>query len=338
MEFLKKLNEEYRLFHIDDENHSITEIPLEDILDQGEPESDEDEQPEDDIDVDFEPESGEDEIDFSQFDDGDEDGEAVGDPSDLEDDAGNAYDLDSENFDDLEHGDDAFQNPETKGETRMDPNLSGIKFGKDTDPDDPENYDTDEYHYPSPEDDHLSSRSANNMAIDTDAAYSMNDTGEDDDQDQSDSDDTEDYSDILGDMDLGSYLAKYAGQGGEGGESELGDEEGQPEDDLGQGEEDLEDEEGGEGEDPDMMGVIRSVQGAALVYKRQQPDNLFTELWVFTSGDDKSVKVGSQIRRAILAGTDINPSTGESESGGDETAETSSVGNVTFIKIEGLPN
>ena len=60
----------------------------------------------------------------------------------------------------------------------------------------------------------------------------------------------------------------------------------------------------------------------------------FEELWVYNVGND--MKRETQIRRAILAGTDINPSTQESEDG-NQYSETSSMGNIQFLHIIGMP-
>lgn len=107
-----------------------------------------------------------------------------------------------------------------------------------------------------------------------------------------------------------------------------------------EGEEGLESEEGllgdEEGEqDPDYQGVIRTVTGANLIYKRRTEDGVYEELWVYNVG--KSMKTEAKIRRAILAGTDIGPQQISSEDG-SQTIETSSIGNVQFLKIVGLPN
>lgn len=92
---------------------------------------------------------------------------------------------------------------------------------------------------------------------------------------------------------------------------------------------------GQEEEDPNFQGNIRTVAGANLVYKRKEEDGNYEELWIYNVGKD--IKKESQIRRAILAGTDIVPTQTESEDG-TQRSETSSVGNVQYLKITGLPN
>jgi len=109
----------------------------------------------------------------------------------------------------------------------------------------------------------------------------------------------------------------------------LGDDTLGQEDDL-TGEEDATEE-----VDPNYQGEIRTVTGANLVYKRQDDGGTYEELWIYNVGDD--VKAEVQIRRAILAGTDILPSSRESEDGSQQ-ADTYTVGNVQFLKLSGLPN
>jgi hypothetical protein len=101
-------------------------------------------------------------------------------------------------------------------------------------------------------------------------------------------------------------------------------------------ESELSDMEGSEEEvDANFQGEIRTVTGANLVYKRQDDGGTYEELWIYNVGDD--VKAEVQIRRAILAGTDILPSSRESEDG-TQQADTYTVGNVQFLKLTGLPN
>lgn len=88
-------------------------------------------------------------------------------------------------------------------------------------------------------------------------------------------------------------------------------------------------------EDPNFQGNIRTVAGADLVYKRKEEDGNYEELWIYNVGND--IKKETQIRRAILAGTDIVPSQRESEDG-TQRSETFTVGNVQYLKIAGLPN
>lgn len=100
--------------------------------------------------------------------------------------------------------------------------------------------------------------------------------------------------------------------------------------DLGDPEEALEPE-----GDPNFQGIIRTVKGANLVYKRKQPDETYEELWIYNIGED--MKKSSQTRRAILAGTDIDPSTNSSETG-SQSVEATTIGNVQFLLITALQN
>jgi len=90
----------------------------------------------------------------------------------------------------------------------------------------------------------------------------------------------------------------------------------------------------GEPEDPDKMGLIRFVKGAHLVFKRQAEDGTYEELWIYQIDRHNS---GSKIKKAILAGTDIDLDTEQSEDG-KQSCEMWTVGNAQMVKIEGLPN
>jgi len=106
-------------------------------------------------------------------------------------------------------------------------------------------------------------------------------------------------------------------------------------------EEDLQEPEGFEEdgepeEDPNFQGTIRTVPGACLVYKRKENSSNFEELWVY-SVDTRNIKYENDIRASILAGTDIDPTTERSPEG-DQRSTTTTVGNVQYLKITGLPN
>lgn len=98
-------------------------------------------------------------------------------------------------------------------------------------------------------------------------------------------------------------------------------------------------EEGGMGEedlgeqDPNFQGIIRTVKGANLVYKRESPDNTFTELWIYNVGKD--MRQESQIKRAILAGTDLDPTNGASVDG-KQNMDLFTLGNIQFLQINGI--
>lgn len=88
-------------------------------------------------------------------------------------------------------------------------------------------------------------------------------------------------------------------------------------------------------EDENFQGNIRTVSGADLVYKRKDEDGNYEELWIYNVGHD--IRQETSTRRAILAGTDIAPSQRESEDG-TQHAETTTMGNVQYLKLTGLPN
>lgn len=87
--------------------------------------------------------------------------------------------------------------------------------------------------------------------------------------------------------------------------------------------------------DPNRQGLIRTVQGAHLVYKRKEEDGTYDELWVFKTGSD--MKDALKVRRAILAGTDIPPKSTKSQDGSQSYTLTS-LGNGQLLHIKGLPN
>lgn len=88
-------------------------------------------------------------------------------------------------------------------------------------------------------------------------------------------------------------------------------------------------------QDPDRMGDIRVVKGAHLVYKRQQSDGSFSELWIYNIGEHVNDAIA--IKRAILAGTDIQDNKMRSEDG-KQCYELTSMGNAQLLSIEGLSN
>lgn len=91
----------------------------------------------------------------------------------------------------------------------------------------------------------------------------------------------------------------------------------------------------GDFDDPDRAGVIRTVDNAHLVYKRQTEDGSFEELWIYNIGN--SVNDELEIRRDILAGTDIKPKATTSEDGKQQYHLTT-LGNAQYVNVMGLPN
>lgn len=88
-------------------------------------------------------------------------------------------------------------------------------------------------------------------------------------------------------------------------------------------------------QDPDKMGDIRTVKGAHLVFKRQNSDGTFTELWMYNIG--KHVDDAIAVKRAILAGTDIKDGKLRSEDG-KQMYQLSTLGNAQLLSIDGLSN
>lgn len=97
----------------------------------------------------------------------------------------------------------------------------------------------------------------------------------------------------------------------------------------------IEDAESEESEDPDFQGVIRTVTGACLVYKRKTEEGTFEELWIYNVG--KNMRNEVKIRRAILAGTDI-PVHGVTSDDGTQEMQSTTIGNVQYLRLTGLPN
>lgn len=154
--------------------------------------------------------------------------------------------------------------------------------------------------------------------------------------------------DALGDESIGDGGGYELGGGEEGGESaddfafDVGDEvlnsdeEEQDFDDMSQNQADdiADNDPDAADQNADFQGEIRTVRGANLVFKRKMDDGNFEELWIYNVGND--IKRETQIRRAILAGTDIDPGAQESKDG-QQRADTSTTGNVQFLHIVGLP-
>lgn len=88
-------------------------------------------------------------------------------------------------------------------------------------------------------------------------------------------------------------------------------------------------------EDPDKQGLIRKVKNAHLVYKRQTEDGTYEELWVYNTNNQ--LKDELDIRKAILAGTDI-PVSGTESPDSSQTYEVWSSGNVEMLLVKGIQN
>ena len=88
-------------------------------------------------------------------------------------------------------------------------------------------------------------------------------------------------------------------------------------------------------QDPNAQGIIRTVNNAHLVYKRQQEDGKFEELWVYNIGDNLHDSLG--VRREILQGTDIPRGHTKSENG-HQSYTLQTMGNAQLLHITGLSN
>lgn len=87
-------------------------------------------------------------------------------------------------------------------------------------------------------------------------------------------------------------------------------------------------------DDPNRQGLIRTVKGAHLVYKRETEEGSFEELWIYnvTTLRDELI-----VKKAILAGTDI-PTNKMQSPDGAQSYEIWSAGNAELLMIKGLPN
>lgn len=105
-----------------------------------------------------------------------------------------------------------------------------------------------------------------------------------------------------------------------------------------EGDVDLSDTEDVSEEDPNKQGIIRYVKGAHLVYKRQNEQGTYDELWVFPISDDgKHIRNELEMRHSILSGTDI-PGGEKVSADGSQKFELTTVGNAQLLRIMGLPN
>jgi len=87
--------------------------------------------------------------------------------------------------------------------------------------------------------------------------------------------------------------------------------------------------------DPNRAGIIRTVDNAHLVYKRQAENGTYEELWIYNIHDATNDEL--DIRRDILAGTDI-PAKKTKSADGAQSYSVSTMGNAQMLKISGLPN
>ena len=94
----------------------------------------------------------------------------------------------------------------------------------------------------------------------------------------------------------------------------------------------------GDDQDEDRQGLIRTVPGAHLVYKRQQEDGTYEELWIYNIDPaGRGLKKAHTVRNAILAGTDIPVNKTESPDG-TQSFDVWAIGNAEMLKICGLIN
>jgi len=90
-----------------------------------------------------------------------------------------------------------------------------------------------------------------------------------------------------------------------------------------------------ESQDPNAQGLIRTVDKAHLVFKRQMEDGKFEELWVYNLGD--KIHDSLNVRRDILGGTDIPRGHTRSEDG-HQSYTLHTLGNAQLLHVTGLAN
>lgn len=88
-------------------------------------------------------------------------------------------------------------------------------------------------------------------------------------------------------------------------------------------------------EEQNKQGLIRNIEGARLLFKKQTEDGTYEELWIYkvVPGLHSEVK----IRKKILAGTDIPPRQTKSPNG-DQSYKVWTAGDRQYLHIIGLPN
>lgn len=84
----------------------------------------------------------------------------------------------------------------------------------------------------------------------------------------------------------------------------------------------------------DRTGIIRTVNNAHLIYKQQTEEGSFEELWIYNIGKGYDEM---DVRRNILAGTDIPPKKSESPDG-SQTFTVTTLGNAQYLHITGMQN
>lgn len=87
-----------------------------------------------------------------------------------------------------------------------------------------------------------------------------------------------------------------------------------------------------EEQDPNFAGLLRRVEDARMVYKREKADGTFAELWIYNV---KNFRDGMIIKRRILSGTDI-PEGKHTSPDGSQRCETWTVGNIEMLHVTGL--
>jgi hypothetical protein len=97
----------------------------------------------------------------------------------------------------------------------------------------------------------------------------------------------------------------------------------------------VDDTDNAETQNPDKQGLIRQVPQAHLVFKREEEDGTYRELWIYKI--KREMQDDAKIRQQILAGTDIPVEKMQSEDG-TQKYDLWTIGDVQMMNIVGLPN
>lgn len=82
-------------------------------------------------------------------------------------------------------------------------------------------------------------------------------------------------------------------------------------------------------------GILRTVPKASMIYKREQQDGTFEEMWIYNTTKDN--RRDQQIYNNIVSGSDI-PQGGSQSEDKTQGVETWAIGNVKMVLLTGLTN
>lgn len=86
-------------------------------------------------------------------------------------------------------------------------------------------------------------------------------------------------------------------------------------------------------ENDERVGIIRTIANAHLIYKERSETGTYNELWIYNIGKGNDEL---DIKRDVLAGTDIPPTKTKSPDGSQSYTITT-MGNAQYLHVMGLP-